>query len=57
MTAEGLPVPVNPFDLIEHVFVSPFAPEWFSDVVKTSTASLGGGISVEHSSMSGTPFY
>lgn len=54
---KGIYVPVNIDKLIDKIYVSPYAPEWFVDVVKSVVEKYGVEASVLHSQMLVTPFY
>jgi hypothetical protein len=57
MTPAGIPIAVEPEKLIEKVFVSPFAPVWFTEVVHKATKCLFKNIPVHQSSLRDSPFY
>jgi hypothetical protein len=54
---EGIYVPVDLDILVEDVFVSPFAPPWFFDLVKSLLHRYGLSWEVKQSSLSDDPVY
>ena len=54
---KGVSVPVNLDILIDKIYVSPYAPEWFSDVVRDVVKKYGIDKPVVYSSMTDIPFY
>lgn len=53
----GVKVPVNVDVLIENLYVSPYAPEWFYEVVQSVVEKYSLNKTILHSQMKATPFY
>ncbi len=53
----GIYVPVNVEKLITQIHVSPFAPEWFVDVIRSITEKYDISKPILYSEMKATPFY
>ncbi len=53
----GRSVSVSIDDLIEAVYISPTAPEWFADLVRSITTKYGHTYDVQHSSLSKEPVF
>lgn len=53
----GISHPVNLDILITNVYVSPYAPEWFAEIVRDIVKKYGLNKRVLYSSMSDSPFY
>ena len=53
----GISHPVNLDILIESVYVSPYAPEWFAEVVRSVVKKYGLNKPVLYSTMTEKPFY
>lgn len=54
---KGVSHPINLDILIENVYVSPYAPEWFAEVVRDVVKRYGLNKPVLYSAMSDRPFY
>ncbi len=54
---KGMYIPINIDKLIDRVYVSPYAPEWFVDVVKSVVDKYKIDVPVLHSQMLEKPFY
>ena len=54
---KGIYIPVNINDLIERIYVSPYAAEWFFDVVKSVVEKYDIKADVTYSNMKEKPFY
>ncbi len=54
---KGIYIPVNIDKLIERIYVSPYASEWFFDVVRSVVNEYGVHADVTYSTMKATPFY
>jgi hypothetical protein len=55
--ATGVPVKIDPADLIQAIHVSPSAPKWFGDVVSAVILRYGLTCPVIHSSLYERPVY
>lgn len=55
--AKGIYIPVNIDKLIDEIYVSPYASEWFVDVVKSVVVQYNIDIPVLYSQMTENPFY
>lgn len=53
----GISIPVNLDELIETVYVSPYAPEWFAEVVRDIVKKYELNKPVLYSTMADNPFY
>lgn len=53
----GISVPVDINMLIESIYISPYAPKWFEEVVQSVVEKYEITGSVVHSNMAETPFY
>lgn len=53
----GIYIPVNIDKLIDGIYVSPYASEWFLDVVKSVVTKYNINIPVSYSQMTEKPFY
>ena len=53
----GKPVPVDLSTLMERVYVSPGATEWFRELVQSVCANYGLSVVVEPSALTGSPVY
>ena len=53
----GIYIPVNIDKLIDGIYVSPYASEWFVDVVKSVVYKYDIDVSVSYSQMIEKPFY
>lgn len=54
---KGVSHPINLHTLIENIYVSPYAPEWFADVVRDIVKKYNLNKSVCYSSIKDQPFY
>lgn len=57
MTPTGLPIGVNLEALIELIYVHPFAPTWFSDIVRELVAKQELKIEVRQSMLGDSPLW
>ena len=55
--ANGKAIPINVHTLIDSVYISPYAPKWFAEVVKSIMEKYGFFCPVVYSEMSKEPFY
>ncbi len=53
----GISVPVDINTLIDNIYVSPMAPQWFADVVKDVIQKYGINKTVQYSNLDEKPFY
>lgn len=56
-TAKGHPVQFDPEEAILTIYISPTAPPWFEDVVRSSVARLGMTLNVEPAPMARKPVF
>ena len=54
---KGIYIPVNIDKLIDGIYISPYASEWFVDVVKSVVDKYNINIPVSYSQMVEKPFY
>ena len=55
--ASGVSVPVNIHTLIDKIYISPYAPKWFEEVVNSVTEKYEVSSPVVYSDMAKKPFY
>ena len=56
-STSGLSIPISINSLIDHLFISPYAPKWFEEVVHSVVEKYKLHIPVVHSDMTQRPFY
>ena len=57
ISEKGIYIPINIEKLIDRIYVSPYAPEWFVAVVKSVVDKYKIDVPVLHSQMLEKPFY
>jgi hypothetical protein len=54
---DGLKVKINMEVLIERIYVAPYSPRWFEELVKSVVTKYSYGFEIKHSGLDGSPLF